>query len=360
MRARESIARVLVAFAACCLALPAGPAAAHFGNHGEMPVSNYRTRITSITPQVADLSVRVIDAGGRMELTWRGEGDLIVRGYEGEPYLRIGDDGVFTNLNSTATYLNQTRYASSDPPATVDTTAEPSWSRIAGGRTARWHDHRSHWMSPEPPAAVQADPDVERPVIESWTIDLTADTTEIAISGDVTWVPPPSSWPWYAAAVVAGGVVLALLHTRRWATVAWAATTVLGVAMTVSLVLARSAGATLTFWPVAARVIVFVAAAALVLTARRRVAYPPLPLLVAGIVGVYFGGWRAAGVLSHSQLTVSGPHWLVRTLVVTGFALGAAAALRVVVFVVAALVDPTGAQATALGAGRRSPRATEA
>jgi hypothetical protein len=354
---RQTVVRVLVAFVVCWLALPVTPAAAHFGNHGELPVSNYRTRILAVTPHVDGLSVRVIDAGGRLELTWRGEADLIIDGYDGEPYLRVGDEGVFTNLRSTATYLNQSRYATSSPPTTADNAAEPSWSRMSGGRTVRWHDHRSHWMSPEPPAAVAADPDAEQPVIPAWTITLTAGATPVTISGDVTWVPPPSSLPWYAAAVVIGVAVLALLHTRWWRTLAWATVTVLGVAMVASLALARAGGASLTFWPVAARVIVLAAAAALVLTARRRTAYPPAPLLVAGVVGLYFGGWRAAGVLSHSQLTVSGPHWLIRTLVTMSFALAAAAAIRVVAFVIAAVARPQGPQAQALSAGRGDSRA---
>jgi hypothetical protein len=344
------VARVLVAFVVCCLALPVSPAAAHFGNHGELPVSNYRTRILSISPAVAGLSIRVIDAGGRLALTWNGEGDLVIDGYEGEPYLRVGDDGVFTNVHSTATYLNQSRYATSGAPSTADNGADPSWSKLSGGRTVRWHDHRAHWMSPQPPAAVAADPDQEQPVIPAWTIDLLAGPTPVTVSGDVTWVPPPSSLPWYVAAVVVGVAALALLHTRWWRTLAWVTVGLLGLAMVASLVLARAGGASLTFWPVAARVVVLVAAAALVLTARRRTAYPPAPLLVAGVVGLYFGGWRAAGVLSHSQLTVNGPHWLIRTLVAASFGIGAATAVRVLAFVVAALIRPDGPQAKALGA----------
>jgi len=212
-------------------------------------------------------------------------------------------------------------------------------------------------MSPQPPAAVAADPDTQQPVIPAWTIGLTAGTTPITVSGDVTWVPPPSSLPWYTAAVVIGAAVLVALHTRWWRTVAWVTVGLLGSAMVASLALARSGGATLTFWPVAARAIVLAATVGLLLGARRRVAYPPVPLLVAGVVGIYFGGWRAAGVLSHSQLTVSGPHWLTRTLITLSFALGAAATVRVVAFVMAAIVRPDGPQATALGAGRRQPNA---
>lgn len=349
--------RVVLAFVVCCLALPVSPASAHFGNHGELPVSNYRTRITAIAPAVPGLSIRVIDAGGRLEATWRGEGDLIVSGYEGEPYLRIDADGVFTNLRSTATYLNQSRYATSSPPSMADNAAEPSWSEVAGGRTAKWHDHRSHWMSPQPPANVAADPGVEQVITPAWTVAMTANGVPVTVTGDVTWVPPPASLPWYLGAAVVGVAALVLLWSRWWRTASWAVVGLLSVAMITSAAMATSAGAHLGFWPLASRVVVVAAAAALVVLARRRVAYPPAPLLVAGLVGLYFGGWRVAGVLSHSQLTVEGPHWLVRAAVAVSFGLSAAAAVRVGAFIVAAFVNPAGSQARLLSPAEQPPSA---
>jgi hypothetical protein len=299
------------------------------------------------------LSVRVIDAGGRLQLTWNGDGDLVVGGYEGEPYLRIGDDGVFTNLRSTATYLNQSRYATSALPAGVDNAAEPEWSKIGDGRTAKWHDHRAHWMSPQPPADVAADPGVQRVITPAWTVPILAQATSVTVTGDVTWVPPPSSLPWYLLAFGIGAAALALLFSRWWRTAAWAIVVVLGAAMVGTLVLAGAAGAGYGFWPLAARVIVLAAAVALVLLARRKVDTPPAPLLVAGVVGLYFGGWRLAGVLSHSQLSVEGAYWLVRALVAICFGLGAAAALRVVVFIADTLVRPGVQPARGGGSGRR-------
>ncbi len=354
VRSAASWARAVAAFVVCCVALPASPASAHVGNHGDLPVSNYRTRITSVSPEVPGLTIRVIDAGGRLELTWTGDGDLVVDGYEGEPYLLVSDDGVFTNLRSTATYLNQSRYATSPIPATADNAATPEWSKVADGHTARWHDHRAHWMSAQPPADVAADPDVERVVFPAWTIAVTAGSTPVTVTGDVTWVPPPSSLPWYLGAVAIGAVALALLFSPWWRAASWLIVALLGTAMVATLVLARSAGASFGFWPVVARPVVLAAAVALlVLARRRRLAYPPAPLLVAGLVGLYFGGWRAAGVVSHSQLTVDGPYWLVRTLAMACFGLAAAATVRVIVFIVSALVHPTGSQARALASSPR-------
>jgi len=58
-------------------------------------------------------------------------------------------------------------------------------------------------------------------------------------------------------------------------------------------------------------------------------------------------------VLSHSQLTVDGAYWLVRALVAVCFGLGAAAALRVVVFIADTLVRPGVQPARGGGSGGR-------
>ena len=43
--------------------------------------------------------------------------ELLIEGYEGEPYLRFdADAGVFRNANSPATYLNEERYGGAPVP----------------------------------------------------------------------------------------------------------------------------------------------------------------------------------------------------------------------------------------------------
>ena len=84
------------------------------------------------------ISARVVDLGSKIELTNRTSTEIIVLGYEGEPYLRIGPDGVFENLHSQATYINRTRLGGT-VPVDVDTspTAAPEWKKISSGHTAR-------------------------------------------------------------------------------------------------------------------------------------------------------------------------------------------------------------------------------
>ena len=91
----------------------------------------------------------------RCELTWNGDGEVVVDGYDGEPYLRIDADGVERNVHSPATYLNQNRYARVEMPATADSRAAPEWQQISSGRSVRWHDHRTHWMDVTAPLVVR-------------------------------------------------------------------------------------------------------------------------------------------------------------------------------------------------------------
>ncbi|MEA2703509.1 MAG: hypothetical protein QOD63_1454, partial [Actinomycetota bacterium] len=50
--------------------------------------TNYRSEIVSIDPPTPGLRVRLLDLGGKVELTNRGADEVTVLGYQGEPYLR--------------------------------------------------------------------------------------------------------------------------------------------------------------------------------------------------------------------------------------------------------------------------------
>ena len=86
------IAAIGLLLGALLVAATPSPAVAH--GVGGVDPSNYRTRVTSIDPSVAGVVVRPVDLGTRLELTNRGETDVVVLGYDGEPYLRVGPRGV--------------------------------------------------------------------------------------------------------------------------------------------------------------------------------------------------------------------------------------------------------------------------
>ncbi|SCE77366.1 hypothetical protein GA0070607_1394 [Micromonospora coriariae] len=198
---RTLLARAgLVATAACAATLlTAAPAAAHGADAPDG--TDYRTRTTGVAPARAGLEVRVVEAGARLELTNRTGRPIEVIGYSGEPYLRVGPDGVFENTRSPATYLNRTLAGDTTLPAEADPAATPSWRRIADGTTVRWHDQRALWRESQPPDAVRAAPDREHRV-RDWTIPLRDGGDPAQIRGTLDWLPPPDAYTWWAVTIV--------------------------------------------------------------------------------------------------------------------------------------------------------------
>jgi hypothetical protein len=213
VRGRRLVAAVAVA--AAVVLGEGAPAEAHTVTG--VQATNYRSQIVAVSPTLAGVRVRLLDLGNRVELRNTGPDDVVVLGYQGEPYLRVGPSGVYENRRSPAVYLNR---ATTGPttnttlPRQADAAAPAEWHRVGGGPSVRWHDRRTRWADPAPPA-VRAAPDT-RHVVSQWTIGLTATGRQAQVSGRITYVPGPSPIPWL---VVAGALfvltVLAGLR-RRW------------------------------------------------------------------------------------------------------------------------------------------------
>jgi hypothetical protein len=64
--------------------------------------TNYETHLVHVTPApIRGVSVRVVETGSRLELTNTTATEVTVFGsVAAEPYLRIGPNGVFENLES--------------------------------------------------------------------------------------------------------------------------------------------------------------------------------------------------------------------------------------------------------------------
>lgn len=219
--------RRLLAFVAVlgsAVLVPAGPASAHTVSGAG--ASNYRTTLVAVTPAIPRLSVRVVETGSRIELTNHTGADVLVLGYEGEPYLRVGPEGVFRNSRSPATYLNVSRqYGALSPVA--DAKAAPVWQRIADCCTVRWHDHRIHWMGGAIPPQVRRAPGQPHVVFPRWEVDLRQGSLPIAVTGTLTWVPGPSPWPWLAGALALFTLTGLFARSRRWGRLVAAAMAVL-------------------------------------------------------------------------------------------------------------------------------------
>lgn len=323
--------RSLVALTLGLLAIPtllARPASAHTLT-GVQP-TNFKSELVSVLPELVGVSVDVLDLGRRIRLSNTGRVDVVVLGYSGEPYLRVGPAGVFENTHSPAVYMNapsSPATTSTTLPRVADPSAPPSWRRISGGRSTTWHDRRTRWEGPSPDS-VRRRPH-ERQVVSPWLIGVTRGREQGAITGRLVWVPPPSATPWLVLAAFVAAATIGTLFTRRWAALMGAALVVLVLNDAVHTV--ASAGATHDgVGSVVFRVLVtgFYGTIAWVLGGlalqpllQRR----DLGVLLAGIAGFFvalLGGATDAAILGRSQLSFLWPADVARSEVALSLGLG--------------------------------------
>jgi hypothetical protein len=201
---------VLLSTALATTVAAAVPAAAHTRAQA---ASNYSSTVAS-EPAIPGVTWRLYAGGDLIEVENLGTGELIILGYEGEPYLRLGPDGVDENRNSPATYLNGDRYADVAVPPRADASAQPDWTSISSARRWAWHDHRVHWMSPNPPPAVRearAAGTSTRTGLHlfDWVVPFTFDGDAHELTGTLRWVKGGPWWPWLV-------VALALTAPAAW------------------------------------------------------------------------------------------------------------------------------------------------
>lgn len=312
-------AALFLAVLAGALLVPAGPASAH---GGEAPdATAYKIEVVGLTSDLPGLTVRVVEAGARLELVNDTGRSVEVLGYQGEPYLDIRPGGVFRNANSPAAYVNETLDGDAPVPATADPTAPPRWERISGGTTVRWHDQRPRWLSDGLPAQAQADPSRSH-LLRDWTVPLRQDVRTLAVRGTLTWEPPPPAWAWWAGAVVlaAGTIVLARRRFRLAGPVA-----LIAGLTSLSYAIARAALGVEAQAP--AILAAALAAGAGVLALRDRM---PFALLIGGAALAIFGGVNDAGVLTQAVVNFPGPAWLARTAVLIALGAGTGTAVAAV------------------------------
>ena len=101
-----SRARWVALVAMFVLLVPTSAALAHGGN------PNYRSVIDEVTPKMPGVSFQVLDYDSYFQLLDQHGHEVVIYGYEGEPYARILKNGtVQVNERSPALYLNENRYA---------------------------------------------------------------------------------------------------------------------------------------------------------------------------------------------------------------------------------------------------------
>lgn len=168
--------------------------------------------VTSVTPK-PPASVRVDIVGFDSFLRVRSDGVKVeVSGYENESYIRIDADGtVWVNDRSITRAMNESRYGNSSEAAdsTRFSTTETDWQKIGSDGTAMWHDHRSHWMSPKPPATIDA-----RGKIQDWVVPLTIDGVATDVRGEMYLRERATAWWWVFGLLAVIAVTLLSFRSR--------------------------------------------------------------------------------------------------------------------------------------------------
>lgn len=311
-RALAGLAVVLGVLAVPCVAHadPAGP-------------TDYRTTVTSITPSTDVIDVGVEGGDAFLSIAVEPGHEVVVLGYDDEPYLRIGADGtVEQNRRSYATYYNEERYGRTDVPDIVDNAAEPEWERIGAGGDWAWHDHRAHWMGTEPPLGLEPGDSLPPQVVP-----VVVDGVPVSIEVRTTLVAEPSLVPVVFGAVIGLGlatlgVLLGPATTGLVTLLLAASSLVVGLAQYWSL--PAETGPLLTWWLLPALGVACMVAA-IVTYGRSRFTLLALTLLAAAQV-VVWAFQRRAG-LTAAVLPTDLPGGLDRF--VTAAAMTGAAAIGV-------------------------------
>lgn len=209
-RATRLIRRFLSALfvVASLLIMSAPGASAHSASN--TPASNYVSRVLSVAPANEQFRARIIEAGNRLEVRWLSGPELRIPDYDGFPYLRVGPEGVFENLQSAATYINADR-RSATPIPDIKPEGPPEWRKLSGSSVARFHYHPIHYMGSVPPVQVERAKNREHK-IQDWTLDVAQGDRSFVVRGDLRWIPGPNPIVVLAIAVFVGlGVAVAAI-----------------------------------------------------------------------------------------------------------------------------------------------------
>jgi hypothetical protein len=204
------------AFAAIAIVLLLLNAPSAWG-HGGNP--NYRSVIDRVTPNVPEVSFEVLSYDSYMQLLDQHGHEVVIYGYEDEPYARVLKDGtVQINERSPAYYLNDTRFPTTEVPPIADAKAPPKWKTVDNSGTFLWHDHRMHYGSEATPPQVKDTS--KKTKVYDYEIPLRIDGKKGAIHGTLYWVGAAntSKLPFIVVGIlilVGGGAAVLYIRRRR-------------------------------------------------------------------------------------------------------------------------------------------------
>jgi hypothetical protein len=106
----------------------------------------------------------------------RGQGPVTVMGAGGEPFLRIGSDGVFANATSP-TWMQSGRAPQTASPVSISNDHTVRWTKISPGSRYTWLEWRARCSD-----------DRHQRTPMRWEIPLLIRGKTIAVKGETTWI----------------------------------------------------------------------------------------------------------------------------------------------------------------------------
>jgi hypothetical protein len=178
-----------------------GVAQAH---HTAVPIValDYHNQVVLTTAEKRGVSVSLVDAGRKLQVSVTPKHELWVLGYEEENFLLLNFHGVQVNPRST-TARGLGLIHGTYPPH-VD------WVPISRAPTFAWADARV-WA---PSAALHGQKVVD------WSVPVLVDGQPMKIRGRLTRAAKPPLWPWILLGLVPLGFAITAARRRRWL---WAA-----------------------------------------------------------------------------------------------------------------------------------------
>ena len=214
-----------VAVAVLVLTLQGGvlPAAAH-GPPSDAPY--YLCRVSAVAPRVDGVSVDVARDGSWVRVRNTTATELVILGYDGEPYLRVGPAGTEENVAAVSSLVNGdfgSGLVTRDAPDSQVARA-PHWESRSLEPVATWHDVRTHYDGTRRPPVVQDDPGAPHH-LATWHLHGVYGARQLSITGTLDWTGKPglfagrsSQLLWGTAglaAITCGVLVASTARTRR-------------------------------------------------------------------------------------------------------------------------------------------------
>ena len=280
--------------------------------------TDYLARITS---SPAGVKAKVVDGYLNLWMSVPGDEQVLVRDFEGAPWVRFDRAGVQVNHNSQEYYLSQVPVPAV-PPKALSPTTPPRWVSVSSGHIYMWREGRMHALT-----AIAVAPGTTR--VGSWNIAMTVAGRRAMLVGGLWYTGPPSIvWFWpiivlLSCALAAWRVRSAELDRRLGRSLTLALLALIAIAMAARYLHGRPGISPGNVLLLSVIVLALALAAGRLLSGRSG-----LPLLLATALVALWAGLTLITVLTHGYVLLALPAFVARS--VTAALLGGSLGLALI------------------------------